>query len=85
MKKNATENDYKSISEPLDFKIFLGGHAPLAARAFGTRDLPRLFLKSGYGPVSALIAGRDGVAPNKLNISRDYIKSGKTILYFVLC
>ena len=23
---------------------------PLAARAFGTRDLPRLFLKSGYGP-----------------------------------
>ena len=28
LKKNATENDYKSISEPLDFKIFLGGHAP---------------------------------------------------------
>ena len=33
LKKNATENAYKSISEPLDFKIFLGGgggegHAP---------------------------------------------------------
>ena len=25
--------------------------SPLAARAFGTRDLPRLALKSGYGPV----------------------------------
>ena len=24
---------------------------PLAARAFGARDLPRLALKSGYGPV----------------------------------
>ena len=28
LKKNATENDYQSISEPLDFKIFLGGRAP---------------------------------------------------------
>ena len=30
-----------------------GGHAPispLAARAFGARNLPRLVLKSGYGP-----------------------------------
>ena len=27
--------------------------------------------------LSALIAGRDGVVPNKLNTSRDYIKSGK--------
>ena len=28
LKKNATENDYKSISEPLDFKIFLGDMPP---------------------------------------------------------
>ena len=28
LKKNATENAYKSISEPLDFKIFLGGMPP---------------------------------------------------------
>ena len=28
LKKNATQNAYKSISEPLDFKIFRGGHAP---------------------------------------------------------
>ena len=27
--------------------------------------------------LSALMAGRDGVVPNKLNTSRDYIKSGK--------
>ena len=30
-----------------------GGHvsiSPLAARAFGARNLPRLVLKSGYGP-----------------------------------
>ena len=36
LKKNATENAYKSISEPLDFKLFLGGacsQTPLAARA----------------------------------------------------
>ena len=28
LKKNATENAYKSIFEPLDFKIFLAGYAP---------------------------------------------------------
>ena len=28
LKKNATENAYKSISEPLDFKIFWGGGKP---------------------------------------------------------
>ena len=42
-------NTYKSISEPLDFKLFWGGacpHTPLAARAFGARNLPRLVLKS---------------------------------------
>ena len=53
LKKNATENAYKSISEPLNFKIFWGGacpHTPLAAHAFGARNLPRLVLKSGYGP-----------------------------------
>ena len=53
VKKNATENAYKSISEPLDFKLFLGGHAPrppLAALASAARKLPRLVLKSGYGP-----------------------------------
>ena len=35
VKKNATENAYKNISEPLDFKLFLGGacsQTPLAAR-----------------------------------------------------
>ena len=54
LKKNATENAYKSISEPLDFKIFWGGMPPdpPAARAFGARNLPRLVLKSGYGPVA---------------------------------
>ena len=52
LKKNATENAYKSISEPLDFKIFWGGMPPhpLAAGAFSIRNLPRLVLKSGYGP-----------------------------------
>ena len=45
LKKNAMENGYKSISEPLDLKIFWGEGeggggrgmlpAPLAARAFG--------------------------------------------------
>ena len=54
LKKNATENAYKSISEPLDFKIFLGGggkpQTPLAAHAFGAQNLPRLVLKSGYSP-----------------------------------
>ena len=28
LKKNATENAYKSISEPLDLKLFLGGMLP---------------------------------------------------------
>ena len=53
LKKNAMENVYKSISEPLDFQIFWGGHAPqtpLVARALGARNLPRLVLKSGHGP-----------------------------------
>ena len=54
LKKNATQNAYKSISEPLNFKIFRGGMPPdpLAARAFGARNLPHLVLKSGYGPES---------------------------------
>ena len=47
LKKNATENASKSISEPLDFKIFCGGGGggggmpphPLAARAFGENCL----------------------------------------------
>ena len=52
LKKNATENAYKSISEPLDFKIFWGAcpQTPPEACTFGTRNLPRLVLKSGYGP-----------------------------------
>ena len=53
LQKNATENAYKSISEPLYFKIFGGGGMPpdpLAARACGTQNLPHLVLKSGYGP-----------------------------------
>ena len=58
LKKNATVNAHKSISETLDFKIFWTGwgeHAPrpaLVVRAFGARNLPRLILKSGYGPDS---------------------------------
>ena len=61
LKKNATENGYKSISEPLDLKIFWGWGgggmppAPLAARAFGARNLPRLVLKSAYGPAVDVI------------------------------
>ena len=58
LKKNATENAYKSISEPLDFKIFWGGgfpQTPLAAHAFGTQNLPRLVLKSGYSPVHSFL------------------------------
>ena len=57
LKKNATENAYKSISEPLDFKIFWGEFPPdpLAAHAFGTQNLPRLVLKSGYGPVHSFL------------------------------
>ena len=62
LKRNATENACKSVSEPLDFKIFWGGgggkgetcpQTPLAALAFGARNLPHLVLKSGYGPVTA--------------------------------
>ena len=53
LKKNAIENAYESISEPLDFKIFRGGgtcpQTPLAARALGARNLPHLVLNSGYG------------------------------------
>ena len=54
VKKNATQNAYKSISEPLDFKIFRGVMPPdpLAACAFGARNFPHLILKSGYGPES---------------------------------
>ena len=62
LKKNTTENSYKSISEPLDLKIFWRGGGggdmppvPLAARTFGARNLPRLVLKSGYGPVKQII------------------------------
>ena len=60
LQKNATENAYKSISEPLYFKIFWGGMPPdpLAARAFGAQNLPHLVLKSCYGPgfiVSAVL------------------------------
>ena len=34
---------------------------PLAARrVFGARDLPRLALKSGYGPVSRLFSTKEG-------------------------
>ena len=53
LKKNDTEDVYKSTSEPLDFKLFLGGacsQTPLAARTSGARELARLVLKSGYGP-----------------------------------
>ena len=59
LKKNTTENSYKSISKPLDLKIFWRGGdmppVPLAARTFGARNLPRLVLKSGYGPVKQII------------------------------
>ena len=65
LQKNASENAYKSISEPLYFKIFWGGGEgggmppdPLAARAFGAQNLPHLVLKSGCGPgfiVSAVL------------------------------
>ena len=55
--ENATENAYTSISAPLDFKMpWWGGgggagpQPPLAARTFGDRNVPRLALKSGYGP-----------------------------------
>ena len=58
LKKNATENAYKSISEPLDFRIFWLGECaptpppPLAPSAFGAWNLPLLFLKPGYGPAT---------------------------------
>ena len=64
LQKNATENAYKSISEPLYFKIFWGGGGggmspdPLAARAFGAQNLPHLVLKSGYGPCFIVSAVR---------------------------
>ena len=45
------ERPEKSIPEPLDLKIFWGAcPQTLAARAIASRDLPRLALKSGYGP-----------------------------------
>ena len=52
LKKNATGNAYQSISEPLDFKIseVACPQTPLAAHAFGARNLPPLVMKSGYGP-----------------------------------
>ena len=49
----------KEHSRAFRSETFLGGggggacpQTPLAARAFGARDLPRLALKSGYGPVA---------------------------------
>ena len=56
LKKNATENAYKRISEPLDFKIFWGAcpQTPLPARTFCARNLPRLVLKSSLA--TALVA-----------------------------
>ena len=56
LKKIATGNAYKSISEPLDFKIFWWGACPqnpLVACTCGARHLPRHVLKSGYGPEGA--------------------------------
>ena len=59
LKKNATENAYKSISKPLYFKNSWRGwgeacpQTPLAAHIFGAQNLPRLVLKSGYGPVQS--------------------------------
>ena len=60
LKKNDTENACKSISEPLDFKLFLwggggvgGGHAPRPPKQLGPPALAtclRLVLKSAYGP-----------------------------------
>ena len=52
LKKNATENAHKSISEPLYFKIFWGqGHSPeprSSSCSLGARNLPRLALKSHW-------------------------------------
>ena len=59
LKKNATENGYESI-----FENFLGEwgggreaclQLSLVARVLGARNLPRLVLKSGYGPVKQVI------------------------------
>ena len=55
LKKNDTENACKSISEPLDFKLFLWGgwHAPRPPKQLGPPALEtclRLVLKSAYGP-----------------------------------
>ena len=69
LKKNATENAYKRISEPLDFKIFRGRHAPrppLTARALGAPNLPRLVLKSGYGPVVQIFVAAPVMVSNRL-------------------
>ena len=63
LKKNATVYAYKSISEPLDFKIFFGGGGGGGGGGVGRRacpqnpvaSLPRLFLKSGYGPVHYVV------------------------------
>ena len=38
------------ISRILDLRGYCMPPIPLAARAFGARNLPRLVLKSGYGP-----------------------------------
>ena len=59
LKKNATVKAYKSISEPLDFKRFWRDMPPdpLAARALGARNLPRLVLKSDYGPGYTVLEG----------------------------
>ena len=53
LERNATENAYGSIPEPLDINIFWGGGMhpdPLAGCTFSARNLPCLVLKSGYSP-----------------------------------
>ena len=40
-------------------------HTPLATRAFGARNLPRLVLKSGYGPEMIKLFFRNEVELNK--------------------
>ena len=47
----------QNISEPLDFKIFRGGG--------GMQNLPRLVLKSGYGPEMIKLFLRNEVELNK--------------------
>ena len=78
LKRNATEKAWKSVSEPLDFKIFWGGgrgklapRPPLAALAFGARNLPHLVLKSGYGPVTAHSFERPEVLEEKRESTRN--------------